>query len=147
MLDDSSRPGDITIDRSWPLRPGKSKIAFDVTVTSPLRRDVWANSLQSATYALEKAREAKFRKYDGKLPNHVGLVPLAVSTFGAWEFNAGANLREIVRQQAANMRMEVGKIRRHFFQRLSVTLQRENGAMLLERSPLLNFSGHVDGSL
>ena len=132
---------------NWPLRPGKSKIAFDVTVASPLRQDIWANSLRSATYALEKAREAKFKKYDGKLPNHVGLIPLAVSTFGAWEHNAGANLREIVRQQAANLRIGVGQIRRHFFQRLSVTLQRENGAMLLERSPLLSLSGHVDGSL
>jgi len=35
--------------------------------------------------------------------------------------------------------------KRHFFERLSVTLQRENGSMLLERCPLS--AADVDGEL
>ena len=61
-----------------------------------------------------------------------------------WEENA-ANLLEIVRTQTNNLRGDEKLNKRHFFERLSVTLQRENGAMLLERSPLLPAS--VDGEL
>ena len=47
-------------------------------------------------------REAKFKKYDGKLPPEVGLIPLVVTTFGAWKCDARANLREIVSHQGRN---------------------------------------------
>ena len=79
--------------------------------------------------------------------NYDTLVPLAVTTFGAWEENAVINLKEISKQQAANQRIDGGKLLCHFFERLSVVLQRENGAMLIERSPLNNLPGHVDGAL
>ena len=39
LLDDASRPGDISI-RGWARSRGKEKTAFDVTVVSPLRQDV-----------------------------------------------------------------------------------------------------------
>ena len=74
------------------------------------------------------------------------MIPLAVTTFGAWEENAAVNLKEFSKQQAANQRIDSGKLLRHFFERLSVVLQRENGAMLIERSPLNNLPGHVDGT-
>ena len=38
-LDDSSRPGDISIECPWPHLRGKAKVTFDVTVASPLRQD------------------------------------------------------------------------------------------------------------
>ena len=41
-------------------------------------------------------------KYEVKLPPEVGLVPLVVSTFGAWEDDARANLFEIVSHQGRN---------------------------------------------
>ena len=40
---------------------------------------------------LKKAREQKFRKYEGKHLCDVGLIPLPVSTFDAWEENAAAD--------------------------------------------------------
>ena len=52
---------------------------------------------------------------------------------------------EIVRAQTNNLRGDEKLNKRHFFERLSVTLQRESGAMLLERSPLPPAS--VDGKL
>ena len=147
ILDDSSRPGDITIERPWPLLRGKPKIAFDVTVTSPLRQDVRHVVIAYPKAPLEKAREAKYRKYMDKLPNDIGLIPLAVSTIGAWEDNAALNLKEIIKQQSANWRSDGAKLLRHFFERLSIVLQRENGAMLIERSPLRDLPSHIDGSL
>ena len=99
----------------------------------------------SGSYVLEKAREAKFSKYEGKLPREIGLIPLPVSTFGAWEDVAAANLKELVRTQSANLRVEPAKLQRHFFERLSIILQRENGAMLLERSPLQALCPNIDG--
>ena len=92
ISDDRSRPGDITFERSWPLCPGKTKIALDVTVASPFRQDSRSHSATDATFILQKAREQKFRKYEGKLPLGVGLIPLPVTTFGLWEENAAANL-------------------------------------------------------
>ena len=81
-------------------------------------------------------REHKFRKYEDKLPLGVGLVPLPVTTFGLWEENAAANLLEIVNIQSNDLRGDKRKNTRHLLERLSVTLQRENGSMLLEHCPL-----------
>ena len=145
LLDDRSRPGDITFEQSWRLCPGKMKIALDVTVASPFRQDSRSHSAADATFVLRKAREHKFRKYEDKLPLGVGLVPLPVTTFGLWEENAAANLLEIVNIQSNNLRGDQKNNKRHFFERLSVTLQRENGSMLLERSPLP--APNVDGEL
>ena len=121
------------------------KIALDVTVASPFRQDSRSHSAADATFVLQKAREHKFRKYEDKLPLGVGLVPLPVTTFGLWEENAAANLLEIVNIQSNNLRGDKKNNTRHFFERLSVTLQRENGSMLLERSPLP--APNVDGVL
>ena len=121
------------------------KIALDVTVASPFRQDSRSHSAADATFVLKKARDHKFQKYENKLPLGVGLVPLPVTTFGLWEENAAANLLEIVNVQSNNLRGNKKNNKRHFFERLSVTLQRENGSMLLERSPLP--AANVDGEL
>ena len=61
---------------------------------------------------------------------------LAVQLVTSWEENAAANLLEIVNVQSSNLRGDKKNNKRHFFERLSVILQRGNGSMLLERSPL-----------
>ena len=81
------------------------------------------------------------------MPSDIGLIPLAVTTVGAWEENAALNLKELIKQQAANWRADGVKLLRHFFERLSVVLQRENGSMLIERSPLRDLPTYVDGLL
>ena len=73
LLDDSSRPGDISI-RGWARSRGKEKTAFDITVVSPLRRDARAHSFNNPKCVLQKSREAKFRKYEGKLPPEIALI-------------------------------------------------------------------------
>ena len=61
-------------------------------------------------------------KYEGKLPQEVGLIPLVVSTFGAWEDNA--NMCETVSHQGRNSAVNSNSLKKQFFQRLSVCLQR-----------------------
>ena len=76
------------------------------------------------TFVLRKVREQKFCKYDDQLPLGVGLV--------------------LVNIQSNELRGD-NKQKRHFFERLSVTLQWENGTMLLKRCPLP--TADVDGEL
>ena len=97
---------------------------------SPFRQDSRAHSVVDANFVLRKALEYKFRKYEDKLPLGVGLIPLPVTTFGLWEENAAANLLEIVNVQSSNLHGDKKNNKRHFFERLSVTLQRENGSMI-----------------
>ena len=139
LLNDDSRPGDITI-RGWARSRGKEKTAFDITVVSPLRQDVRAHAFHDPKVVLQRSREAKFCKYDGKLPPEVDLIPLVVTTFGAWEEDAHANLKEIVSHQGRNAASDSS-----LFQRLSVRLQRENGSLLFERSPLSSLHPSIDG--
>ena len=94
---------------------------------------------------LRKSREAKFRKYEGKLSSEVALIPLVVSTFGAWEDDARSNLTEIVSHQGRNSSVNPISLKKQFFQRLSVCLQRENGSLLYARSPLATIHPSVDG--
>ena len=79
LLDDSSRPGDLTI-RSWARSRGKEKTAFDITEVSPLHQDVRAHAFNNPDLVLQRSREAKFRIYEGKLPPEVGFIPLVVTT-------------------------------------------------------------------
>ena len=60
---------------------------------------------------------------------------------------AAITQREISKQQALNQSIDSGEFLRRFFEQLSVVLLRENSAMLIERSPLNNLPGHVDGLL
>ena len=144
LLDDSSRPGDISI-RGWARSRGKEKTAFDITVVSPLRLDARAHSFNNPKYVLQKSREAKFKKYEGKLPPEIALIPLVVSTFGPWEEDARANLTEIVSHQGRNSSVGSKSLCKQFFQRLSVCLQRENGSLLFSRSPLSSLHPSIDG--
>ena len=122
-------------------------ITFDITVVSPLRQDVRAHAFNDPNVVLQRSREAKFRKYEGKLPQEVGLIPLVVTTFGAWEDDARANLSEIVSHQGRNSAVNSISLKKQFFQRLSVCLQRENGSLLYARSPLSTVHPSVDGVL
>ena len=60
-------------------------------------------------------RESKFRKYEGKLPIEVGLIPLVVTTFGAWEDDAHANLKEMVPHQGRNSSINSNLLSKQFF--------------------------------
>ena len=110
-------------------------------------RNAHAHAFNDPSLVLQKSREAKFKKYEGKLPPEVGLIPLVVTTFGAREDDARANLKEIVAHQGWNSSVNSKSLCKQFFQRLSVCLQRENGSLLFSRSPLSSLHPSVDGAM
>jgi hypothetical protein len=82
LLDDTSRPGDITIP-SWHRCQGRPT-AFDVTVTSPLQPSYVKGTIADPTVALEGAAEMKYKKCKIACEKKgLAFVPLPVSTFGA----------------------------------------------------------------
>ena len=56
LLNDDSRPGDITIC-GWAQSRGKEKTAFDITVVSPLRQDVRAHAFHDPKMVLHRSRQ------------------------------------------------------------------------------------------
>ena len=59
--------------------------------------------------------------------------PLVVETFGGWDKDATKFLKSIARQDARRWGKEDSIEIKHFFQRLSVALQRGNAALLIDR--------------
>ena len=141
-----ARPGDITIN-GWSRSGGKPKTAFDVTVVSPLAQNCYNHTVRGdSKVVLEHAVNGKVDKYRRlNLPQDIDFIPLAVTTFGAWEEVALANIVEIAAHQAHNTGKEKANIKRHLLQKLSVCIQRENAEMLIARRPEL--PAHVDGVL
>ena len=76
---------------------------------------VRAHAFNDRCIVLQRSREAKSRKYDGKLPPEIGLIPLVVSTFGTWEDDARANLREIVFHRGRNSSVNLFSLSKQFF--------------------------------
>ena len=144
------RPADIAA-RNWVLSAGKPITAFDVTVTSPLKTDCVTATIVDPTRCLNSAHQAKFNDYRD-IPEHIDLVPLVVTTFGAWHSQAELTFKELAKQQATNSprssaSQDRGRTKKHLMQRLSVCLQRENAEAVLARSPLSAAPAYVDGIL
>ena len=57
------------------------------------------------------------------------------NTFGGWDRDALVFLKELGRQEARRWGKDSALEIKHFFQRLSVVLQRGNAALLLDRDP------------
>ena len=71
--------------------------------------------------------------FDNCRTQGIAFLPLVVETFGGWDSEAVKYLKDMARLCARRW----GKINadeiKHFFQRLSVALQRGNAALLIER--------------
>ena len=146
LLDRSAaRPGDFTVN-CWLRSAGKPKTAFDVTVTSPLQKSLLVKSAAEPEAALSRARDAKLSKYRDSLPADLDLIPLAVTTFGAWEYDALQNIREIARLHAANKGLVKATTEKFLLQKLSVSLQRENAELWMARDPTYA-AASIDGLL
>ena len=66
------------------------------------------------------------------IPSFV-FFPLVVETFGGWDADAVKLLKEIAHQDARRWGKDPSIEIKHFFQRLSVSLQRGNAALLIDR--------------
>ena len=72
--------------------------------------------------------------------NGVHFVPLVVETLGGWDSDAVHHLQAIAKQTSSRSSLGASSVISHFFQRLSVLLQRANAGLIAARAPapLLN---------
>ena len=69
-------------------------------------------------------------------------VSLAVETFGGWSAVAIHQIQRLGRALSSQGGKEEGEATAHLFQKLSVLLQKDNAALLLNRIP--SFPSHID---
>ena len=125
-----SRPADAFID-NW---VDGRKIAFDVSVTSPTQEAVLYLAAEHAASAINARKTSKNRAHlENCRAQGISFFPLVVETFGGWDADAVKLLKEIAHQDARRWGKDPSIEIKHFFQRLSVSLQRGNAAPLIDR--------------
>ena len=120
-----SRPADIYID-NW---VDGRKVVFDVIVTSPTQEAVILQAADRPAAAIDARKQSKNRVH----LNNCRAQVLVVETFGGWDADALKFLKEMARLEARRWGKDPAAEIKQFFQRLSVTLQRGNAALLLDR--------------
>ena len=70
------------------------------------------------------------------LRHNIVFVPLVVETLGGWDSEAAFHLKSIAEKTAHRSNQRPSYVVKHFFQRLSVILQRANSALIATRAPL-----------
>ena len=127
-----SRPADFYIANYIDGR----KIAFDISVVSPVQDAILHRAADAAGAAIEMRKATKRRAHlDHCRAQGIFFQPLVVETFGGWDKDAAKFLKEMARQDARRWGKEGHLEIKHFFQRLSVALQRGNAALLINRDP------------
>ena len=130
--DTQTRPGDVFLP-NWRHRPH----AFDVAVTSPLCASNLPQSSVATGSALEKMKVAKNNKhFHNCRRQNIVFVPLVVETLGGWDPEAAFHLKSIAEKTAHRSNQRPNYVVKHFFQRLSVILQRANSALIATRASL-----------
>ena len=128
----AARPADVFL-RSWDR--GKDA-ALDVTVITPLQSAVVDREAQESGYALQYAWDRKMRNaFDACDAQRISFIPLPVETFGGWHPIAERQISRLGRELArspANVSQDSAS--KHLFQRLSLSIQKGNAALILSRS-------------
>ena len=126
-----SRPGDIFIP-NWRGR----QTAFDVAVTSPLSQSALPRSAVTTGAAIDSMKSSKLNKHFRHCQtNGISFVPLVVETLGGWDPDAVHFLQTFAKLSSSRSFSNPSLVVRHFFQRLSVVLQRANAALIANRAP------------
>ena len=108
------------------------KTAFDISVVSPTQDAIVDRAADFPAAAIEMRKTSKCRQH---FDNCQGIFfqPLVVETFGGWDTDALKYLKDLARQSARRWGKTNSEEIKFFFQRLSVSLQRGNAALLIER--------------
>ena len=126
----SERPADVFIE-NW-IDGGK--LAFDVSVVSPTQDAIIHRAADSPAAAIEMRKASKNRAhFENCRAQGIAFKPLVVETFGGWDADAVKLLKKLGRHSARRRGKDDAVEIKHFFQRLSVALQRGNAALLLDR--------------
>ena len=128
----AARPADVFL-RSWDQ--GKDA-ALDVTVITPMQSAVVDREAQESGYALQYAWDRKMRNaFAACDAQRISFIPLPVETFGGWHPIAERQISRLGRELAhlpANVSQDSAS--KHLFQRLSLSIQKGNAALILSRS-------------
>ena len=109
-------------------------MAFDVSVTSPTQEAFLHRAAETAATAIEERKASKNRAhFDHCQAQGVFFQPLVVESFGGWDPVATAFLKQLATQETRRWGKTPAMEIKHFFQRLSVALQRGNAALLIAR--------------
>ena len=128
----SSRPADVFL-RNW--ERGRDA-ALDVTVISPLQTAVVDQEAAHPGYALRLAWERKMRSsFNACDAQRISFIPLPVETLGGWHAEAEKHIARLGRELARSTSgTDYKTSTNHLFQRLSLTLQKGNAALILSRT-------------
>ena len=125
-----SRPADIYVS-NW---IDGQKMAFDVSVVSPTQDAVLHRAAYTAGQAIEMRKSSKNRAHlDDCRAQGITFQPLVVETFGGWDQETIKYLKEMSRLDARRWGKNDATEIKQFFLRLSITLQRGNAALLVNR--------------
>ena len=112
------------------------KMAFDLSVTSPTQEAVIVQAATHPGAAIDARKTTKNRAHFSNCRDQgIHFQPLVVETFGGWDREATSFLKELARQSARRWGRDSAQEIKFFFQRLSVSLQRGNAALLIDRDP------------
>ena len=107
-----------------------------MTVITPLQPGVIDREAQESGYALQYAWDRKMRSaYDACNAQRISFIPLPVETFGGWHPVAIRHISRLGRELArspANASQDLAAT--HLFQRLALSIQKGNAALILSRS-------------
>ena len=128
----AARPADIFL-RNWDR--GRDS-ALDVTVISPVQSAVVDREAVESGFALQYAWDRKMRAaHDACNAQRISFIPLPVETYGGWHPIAAKQIarlgRELSRSPAGVPQDTASK---HLFQRLALSIQKGNAALILSRS-------------
>ena len=128
----AARPADVFL-RNWDR--GRHA-ALDLTVISPMQAAVVDQEAANSGYALRYAWDRKMRSgFEPCSAQRISFIPLPVETFGGWHPEAEKQIARVGRELARSTAGTDQKTStNHLFQRLSLTLQKGNAALLLSRS-------------
>ena len=109
-------------------------MAFDVSVVSPTQDAILYRAAETPASAIVMRKSSKIRAhFEHCRAQGIAFKPLVVETFGGWDADALKVLkilgRHTARRWGKNDALEI----KHFFQRLSVALQRGNATLLVNR--------------
>ena len=109
-------------------------MALDVSVTSPTQERLLLRAAETPGVAIEQRKSTKMRIHsDACRREGIHFYPLVVETFGGWDEEAVDFLKKLARHSARRRGKSDAIQIKHFFQQLSVPLQRGNAALLVDR--------------
>ena len=110
------------------------KVALDVSVTSPTLKAFLHRAAETAATAIEVRKASKIRAhFENCQAQGVFFQPLVVESFGGWDPVAVDFLKKMATKEARRWGKTPAVEIKHFFQRLSIALQRGNAALLIAR--------------